>query len=288
MRRRGVDHIQVRPVTTGELDLMIDWAAAEGWNPGSDDAEAFLAADPDGFLMGFIDDEPVACISGINYGEDFSFLGFYICRPEFRGRGFGMALWNACIARLGDRTIGLDGVIDQQENYAKSGFVLAHRNIRYGGTTRSTGKSNNQCVEVCSSATPDLIHAIIAYDQAFFAGPRENFLRNWISLPRRTVAYIRDDTICGYATARACRNGSKIGPLFANDETVAEELFLALSAPLSGQPVFLDLPETNPAAQLLAERHGLAPVFETARMYRGRAPDLPLDRIYGITTFELG
>jgi hypothetical protein len=32
----------------------------------------------------------------------------------------------------------------------------------------------------------------------------------------------------------------------------------------------------------------LYPVFETARMYRGRVPDLSLARTYGITTFELG
>jgi hypothetical protein len=29
-------------------------------------------------------------------------------------------------------------------------------------------------------------------------------------------------------------------------------------------------------------------VFETARMYRGPEPTLPLDRIYGITTYALG
>lgn len=283
-----MDRIQIRPVAKGELDLMVDWAAAEGWNPGHNDAEAFLAADPGGFLMGFVDGEPVACISGINYGEDFSFLGFYICRPEYRGRGFGMALWNACIARLGDRIIGLDGVVDQQANYAKSGFVLAHRNIRYGGIARSAGNPSDQCDELNESVAPDMIDAIIDYDRAFFAGPREAFLRNWISSPRCTIAYVEDGAIRGYATARACRNGSKIGPLFADNDTVAEELFLSLCTPLSGQPIFLDLPETNPAAQSLAERHGLSPVFETARMYRGPAPDVPLKRIFGITTFELG
>jgi GNAT superfamily N-acetyltransferase len=283
-----VDRIQIRPVTASELDLMVDWAAAEGWNPGLDDAEAFLAADPGGFLMGFVDGGPAACISGINYGEDFSFLGFYICRSEYRGQGFGMALWNACIARLGDRIIGLDGVVDQQANYAKSGFVLAHRNIRYGGFAGSAANPSEKCVELNESTAPELVPAIVAYDKAFFAGPRETFLRNWISNPRRTVAYVENGAIRGYATARACRNGSKIGPLFADNDTVAEELFLSLCTPLSGQPIFLDLPETNPAAMGLAERHGLSPVFETARMYRGPAPDLPLKRIFGITTFELG
>ena len=218
----------------------------------------------------------------------FSFLGFYICRPEFRGRGLGMAIWNACIARLGKRVIGLDGVVDQQANYAKSGFILAHRNIRYGGIAKPVDHASQYCVEVDQISGPDLAQAIFDYDRGFFPGSREAFVRTWIAPPRRTVAYVEDNTVRGYATARACRNGSKIGPLFADSDAVAEDLFLAVTAQLSGQPIFLDLPETNSDARRLAERHGLAPVFETARMYRGRAPELPLERIFGITTFELG
>ena len=52
--------------------------------------------------------------------------------------------------------------------------------------------------------------------------------------------------------------------------------------------MFLDVPEPNQSALGLAARYGLAPAFETARMYRGAAPALPLDLIYGITSFELG
>jgi len=33
---------------------------------------------------------------------------------------------------------------------------------------------------------------------------------------------------------------------------------------------------------------GLAPVFETARMYRGKAPVVPLKNVFGVTTLELG
>ena len=115
--------LAIRPMRRADLDIAIDWAAAEGWNPGLDDADAFLAADPQGFLMGWLGDEPVACISVVAYGAAYGFLGFYICRPEFRGQGHGWALWQAGIARLGDRTIGLDGVVEQQANYARSGFA---------------------------------------------------------------------------------------------------------------------------------------------------------------------
>ena len=38
----------------------------------------------------------------------------------------------------------------------------------------------------------------------------------------------------------------------------------------------------------LAEAHGLTPVFQTARMYPGAIRDVTLERVYGVTTFELG
>ncbi|HET9244646.1 MAG TPA: GNAT family N-acetyltransferase, partial [Xanthobacteraceae bacterium] len=34
--------------------------------------------------------------------------------------------------------------------------------------------------------------------------------------------------------------------------------------------------------------HGLAPVFETARMYTGAIRSVRLERVFGVTTFELG
>ena len=87
---------------------------------------------------------------------------------------------------------------------------------------------------------------------------------------------------------RACCEGYKIGPLFADGEHEADDLFRALAACAGGSPVFLDLPEPNRAAVELATRYGLSPVFETARMYKGPRPDMSLSRTYGITTFELG
>jgi hypothetical protein len=48
------------------------------------------------------------------------------------------------------------------------------------------------------------------------------------------------------------------------------------------------VPQPNVAAIALAERHGMTPYFETARMYTGIRPELPLARIFGITTLELG
>ena len=48
------------------------------------------------------------------------------------------------------------------------------------------------------------------------------------------------------------------------------------------------MPEPNAAAAPLAERYGMKPSFETARMYTGPVRDLVLPTVYGITSFELG
>jgi RimJ/RimL family protein N-acetyltransferase len=133
MTSSETDRYIIRPMTRGEIDLAVDWAAAEGWNPGLHDAESFHAADAEGFLVGLLDDEPIACISVVRYEDTFGFLGFYIARPEFRGQGYGWRIWQAGMERLADRIVGLDGVVAQQENYRKSGFVLAYRNLRHEG-----------------------------------------------------------------------------------------------------------------------------------------------------------
>ena len=121
----------IRAMTRQEIDMAIDWA---GWNPGLYDADCFYAADPNGFLTGLLGDEPIATVSVVKYGDSFGFLGFYIVRPEYRGKDYGIQIWNAGLAHLKGRTIGLDGVVAQQDNYKKSGFTLAYRNIRYQGT----------------------------------------------------------------------------------------------------------------------------------------------------------
>ena len=269
-----------------ELDIAADWAAVEGWNPGLHDADCFYAADPDGFLIGYLGDEPIATISAVKYGDSFGFLGFYIVKPAYRNMGYGMQLWNAALARLQGRTIGLDGVLAQQANYHKSGFELAYRNIRFQGSGGGQA-AVSPAIMPLSAIDFDLL---CEYDSRLFSGRRPTFLRCWITRPQCTaLAMLDNDGLAGYGVMRICRTGYKIGPLFTDSPALAEQLFAALKAQAAvGAPVFLDTPEVNQAAVDLAIRHDMTACFETARMYAGKRPDLPLERIFGVTTFELG
>ena len=78
-------------------------------------------------------------------------------------------------------------------------------------------------------------------------------------------------------------------PLFAKDAATAAQLIEGLVQGVApGAAIFLDPPTVNAEAVQLAESLGMRPVFETARMYRGEPLDLPIDEVFGITTFELG
>jgi Acetyltransferase (GNAT) domain len=87
---------------------------------------------------------------------------------------------------------------------------------------------------------------------------------------------------------RPSRTGHKIGSFVGHDRAAAEAVFAALVTAVGGGEIFLDVPSVNADAVALAQGHGLAPVFETARMYTGPIRPLRLERVFGVTTFELG
>jgi ribosomal protein S18 acetylase RimI-like enzyme len=273
----------IRTMRRGDVELALDWAEKEGWNPGIHDADCFYSTDPQGFFIGELNDEPVGCVSAVAYNDSFGFIGLYIIQPEFRGKGFGIQLWKTAMMYLGNRNIGLDGVISQQENYKKSGFRLVYRNTRYEGI--GEGYTSKCAVDLTDLPFEDLV----AYDAILFSVRRPKFLKLWINQPEgAALAFLKNDKLAGYGVLRACRNGFKIGPLFADKKEIADDLFNALAGKVAGETIFLDTPDINSAAVALAKLHDMRMVFETARMYTKEPHLLQLHRVYGVTSLELG
>lgn len=267
----------------GEVQLALDWAAAEGWNPGLHDAECFHAADPDGFFLGLLDGEPIASGFATIYDDWLAFFGGYIVRPEFRGQGYGMRLTRVRLAYVGRRNVGLDSVPEMQKKYARLGFRPVYRNLRYEGT--ASGEARPGVVDV--ARVP--FREVVAYDTVHFSAPRPGFLRRWLAQPgAAALGAVRAGRLAGFGVARPCYIGFKIGPLFADDEQTAEDLYLSLCGRVAGEPVMLDVPEANAPAVALVERHGLKCTSEVARMYLKGPPELPLEHVFAVTSLELG
>jgi ribosomal protein S18 acetylase RimI-like enzyme len=236
-------------------------------------------------LIGQLGEEPVGCISAVSYAGRYGFIGLYIVRPEFRGHGYGMQMWDAALARLHGHNIGLDGVVAQQCNYARSGFRLAYRNVRYRGQAEPASLHAS-----VAPVNEGVFAAIDAFDRQIFPERRDAFLRRWLTQPMARAYAARDGgRLTGYAVIRKCREGWKIGSLAADDEVIARRLYdAAVAYPPSGDAVYIDVPEANLRAQSFLAALGLIPVFETARMYTGPDPAIELPKLFGVTTLELG
>lgn len=277
----------ITPADRAGVEFALALAAQEGWNPGVHDAESFFLADPQGFFLGCLDGRPIGCVSAVSYAGNFGFIGLYIVVPEFRGGGYGRQLWNTALDYLVGHNIGLDGVVEQQASYRKRGFQPAYRNIRYAGVMQHLVPTMEHAVRPLHEVP---FSRIAAYDRNCFPAPREAFLRAWLSMPdAEALALLDGDAVAGYGMIRKAQCGYRVGPLFADNATVARGLLHGLLHDLvPGTQWFIDVPEVNRAAVALIERLDMRVVFETARMYTGASPPIALDSVFGVTTFELG
>ncbi|GII30346.1 GNAT family N-acetyltransferase [Planotetraspora mira] len=281
-----MSNYSISTASVKDIERLGEWADDEGWNPGRSDGQTFFSADPRGFFFGRLDGEAVASISAIRYGADFGFIGFYITRPWVRGKGYGIQVWRAGMEHLAGRNIGLDGVVEQQDNYQKSGFRRAWNNLRYEGVpSGAEAPGDIRLIDIRTVPFGQLA----AYDRRFFPAPRDAFLASWVNLPDRTaLAAVRDGRLHGFAVMRAASGASRIGPLYASSPDVALALMNALSATVPGSPVAIDVPDINKPSVHLMEELGLRSAFEAARMYTGRVPDVDLFGMFAVTSIELG
>ncbi|TPW33348.1 GNAT family N-acetyltransferase [Martelella alba] len=275
----------IRVLDLDEIRQLVGWAGEEGWNPGHGDAVPFQVADPDGFFGLFVDGRMVSAISAVAYDDAFGFIGLYITRPDMRGKGYGAKVWDHGMAYLGNRTIGLDGVPEQQENYGRMGFVTDY------GTARWSGMVKPGCLAEASASRSfetDDFDAVVQLDRDCFMASRRDFLRAWLAQAQSARVVVTDGRLVGFGTARRCIDGYKVGPLFARSPDIACSLLGGIADDLAGSRIDIDCPLSQTRFIAALETAGLSRGFETARMFRGAVPVIDGGCVFGVTSLELG
>jgi len=295
------NHIQIRPVKNAlEMkNIHVAWARKEGWNPGVHDHDFFYETDPGGFLVCTVDQEPVSCISLVNYNEQYAFLGYYIAAPRYRHQGYGWRIWQAAMERAGDREIGLDGVVSEQDNYKKSGFIPCFSSMRYALTQSPTGSglADSEFSFIPGVDCDPLL--LLNYDEKHAGTRRSHFITRLVSCPD-TFSFVaiskKNHEIVGLGVIRKADSGYRVGPLFSDSIDIVRSLLQMLCDQVNistDSPVFLDVPACNRAGMEIVTQYNMKPVFECARMIKPslhavRTTTLPTQQIFGITSWELG
>ena len=255
--------LELREIQRSELPILLKWYQDAQWNPGLNDLDTFSATETAHFYVGLLNDDIVSCIAATIYQSHYAFLGYYFVQPDsLRGKGYGIQVWDyACdeLERKGIQDIGLDGVIEQIDNYAKKGFVSAYLHQRHVYEVNGN--------ETCAAAvvtSPPSINELIAFDAQYVYEERPSFAQAWLTAdPTRKHATIRDanGSITGYAAIRQATEGYRLGPLYALNTSDAIDLINSLCVGLpKGTPVYLDIPQANTKRQVLIDSLNLVPI----------------------------
>ena len=223
----------------------------------------------------------------MRYDNHFGFLGLYIVDPLYRRNGYGLQIWQHLLEYAGDRCIGLDGNLENEHIYEKAGFKTDHISERH--LINTEGIPNIPKDERIQLIIAKDINQISEYDQLCFPTNRKLFLQAWVTAPHALSLYYKDASgIKGYIVLRACTNGYKVGPLFADNTSYAKLLLDHALAETKGKQVTIDVPSSNKDALDLIKVYQTTVSFACNRMYRNGKPIFDIRRVYGISTFELG
>ena len=284
-----INNLEFKRLDFRGLEILIQWAREEGWNPGLHDADIFWQTDPEGFYGYYNNGELIAGGAIVSYNKLFGFMGLFIVKPAYRSSGIGRALWyrrrDLLLSRLNKgASIGMDGVLAMQPFYKKGGFEIAFRDERH----EKTGEQFEVDKNISAIEEKDF-DAVLSYDTQCFGFPRPQFLIPWLKQENATNVQISTgQQLNGFAVIRKAAKGFKVCPLFADNIEVAEKLYQACLNAVRGESLFIDIPVINKEATTLVKKYATNYVFECARMYYGKPPQIVLDKIFGITTFELG
>ena len=177
------ESFKIRLITTEEeiQRFAIKPMAKEGWRPGLKDAELFLACDPTAAFVGELNGKPIATVRISKYGDSFAFIGAYLVDKAYRGKGYGLKIFNAAVSSVKPTSnIGLYALFHLEKMYERSGFRSHFHAARYDFHLPTTIACFPEILEKISvevKAIEDVeLENIFRYDTHVFGFERSAFL----------------------------------------------------------------------------------------------------------------
>lgn len=275
----------IRKMEQDEVAVAVSWADREGWNPGIHDGTALFSGNPDGMWVAEEEDQVVGMVSGLWLSSSSANMGFYLVRPDCRGRGVGKALRKRAEHRLQGCTVCTYTPEYLEPRFLRQGFAPSYTVVRCKGDAGGVLSVDPFLIPLTDVPFKHLVD----FDATFYSASREAFLASWITRPGVVaLGVLQDGHLAGYGVIRQACHGFRIGPLYAVHPSHAHRLYKALRAYGGQGPVYIDLPLENPHSQEFMETFELTPGERWISMYRGDEPAKPLSGLYGITAMELG
>ena len=289
--------LSIKLLSESDIDFVTEISRSEGFAPGVGDLRIYQNTDKQGIWVGWLNDNPIGCIAGVRYNENYGFLGLFLVIEKFRGNGFGLQLWKKALSHLSDLPcVGLEAAPERISDYSKWGFMVSSKTTRWqwlgdGELLMDGYEDLDNFSFVEGTSIPQ--DAVKKFDEKRETTSRPHFLSSWLNHPAgKVIAVIDQEKRChGFGRIRPCllKNGDgwRIGPLMADTPILLKILIKKLIDSHPGL-IIIDAPGLNNSASEVFKELGFQSESETFRMYRGSQPPVSMNDVYGLACLELG
>lgn len=275
---------------------------AEGWAGMLHAWPALFALDPAGFYMLERNEAKLASISMVTYPNiKLAYVGMYVVPKELRGQGFGRLIFEKVLEHTentrGAVSIGLNCFSAMSPLYFKYKFQTHTVDSIWKLTGHFTTATKD--TQYMNGISESIFNELANYDTCVFGDSRTKYLRGMINKPNTvTVLAKNHDQVLGYGIISQrdpaqpeTNNSYRIGPLYASNQSIADEILQKLIETVNltdVQSVFIESPGSNQEATEILTRYGFKQAASLDKMYRGDPPKFAENQIFGYSSLAFG
>lgn len=279
--------ISYRNMSMDDIEKGLSLCLHAGWNQLARDWEMFLRQSPNGCLVAMKQERVVGTVTTMRYQDFFSWIGMVLVDRDHQKQGIGIGLLKEALQILSkEKTVKLDATPAGREVYLKLNFADEYHLSRMEAVIVRDKLKKTSATAIQKKD----LSRIYAFDQAVFGADRR-FLLDWLweGAPQYAFLIEEKNELQGYCFGRNGRNFIHIGPVVANNMSIAQELVSAALGNCAGQPVILDVLHHQPQWLVWLFSTGFTEQRPFIRMYRGENnfPGLP-EKQFAITGPEFG
>ena len=222
------------------------------------------------------------------YGEQFATVGLVVVDRHQQGKGIGRKLMNAVMEDAGARSLTLVSTRAGRRLYEQCGFREQGAIDQHQGVPVCAALPHEPSAASFRAVTSTDVSTIAQWDANSFGTDRTPVIAAVLeSGAGKGILAARHGRLAGYALARPAGRGTTIGPVVAEDETVAIEMIARM---LQGRNEItrLDIPADATVLGGWLESAGIARVDRAAVMVRGTPmPRGGAARVFGLVSQAL-
>ena len=269
----------LRRLTARDLPSAMGLSISANWNQTAEDWRRMMRLSPDGCRCIENEGRIVATATRLNYGDQLSWIGMVLTRPDERRKGYARRLIEDAIASSKMEripTLKLDATEQGRPLYESLGFIVEQTIERW----ERRGEAPRSTTAAYARRIPD---ELLREDTKAFGVSRQSLLQD-LSASGNCVVGSH-----GYILSRAGRMAHYLGPCVATSASAARELIEGQLNRCSSECAwYWDLLDSNTEAVRCAEELGFTRTRVLWRMRRGERVDADDLLSYAIAGFELG